>query len=77
MTAAQNCPCKIRHIEHCWIPMADGIRLSARIWMPEGAETKPVPAIFEYIPYRKRDGVGYATKPCIRILPATAMPVSV
>ena len=48
---------KIRHIEHCWIPMADGIRLAARIWMPEGAETKPVPAIFEYIPYRKRDGV--------------------
>ena len=48
---------KIRHIEHCWIPMADGIRLAARIWMPEGAESKPVPAIFEYIPYRKRDGV--------------------
>ena len=36
--------------------MADGVRLSARIWMPEDAEAKPVPAILEYIPYRKRDG---------------------
>ncbi|SDJ28787.1 hypothetical protein SAMN04488540_106188 [Ferrimonas sediminum] len=50
-------PHNIRHIEHCWIPMADGTRLAARIWMPEGADSMPVPAIFEYIPYRKRDGV--------------------
>ncbi|RTR37984.1 CocE/NonD family hydrolase [Shewanella canadensis] len=56
MTVVEHFTHKIRQIEHCWIPMADGIRLSARIWMPEGAETKPVPAIFEYIPYRKRDG---------------------
>ena len=48
---------RTRHIEHTWIPMADGIRLAARIWMPENAETQPVPAILEYIPYRKRDGV--------------------
>ncbi len=34
--------------------MPDGIRLSARIWLPEGG---PSPAIFEYIPYRKRDMV--------------------
>ncbi|MFB1036432.1 MAG: CocE/NonD family hydrolase, partial [Sinobacterium sp.] len=57
MTIAEHPTYKIRHIEHCWIPMADGIRLSARIWIPEDAETKPVPAIFEYIPYRKRDSV--------------------
>jgi len=50
-------PCEVRHIEHQWIPMADGTRLAARVWMPEDAETSPVPAIFEYIPYRKRDGV--------------------
>jgi putative CocE/NonD family hydrolase len=37
--------------------MGDGIRLAARIWMPEDAENNPVPAILEYIPYRKRDGV--------------------
>ncbi|CAM5776862.1 hydrolase [Labrys miyagiensis] len=46
----------IRTIEHFFIPLADGTRLAARIWLPEGAETKPVPAILEYIPYRKRDG---------------------
>ena len=35
--------------------MPDGMRLSARIWLPEDAEATPVPAILEYIPYRKRD----------------------
>lgn len=41
--------------EHVLIPMLDGIRLSARIWIPKNAANKPVPAILEYIPYRKRD----------------------
>lgn len=36
--------------------MADGCRLSARIWLPDNAETIPVPAILEFLPYRKRDG---------------------
>ena len=49
-------PHKVQELEHVWIPMGDGTRLSARIWMPEDAGTKPVPAILEYIPYRKRDG---------------------
>ncbi len=35
--------------------MPDGCRLAARIWLPVDAETNPVPAILEYIPYRKRD----------------------
>ncbi len=35
--------------------MRDGARLAARVWMPEGAESRPLPAILEYIPYRKRD----------------------
>ncbi len=38
------------------IPLADGIRLSARVWMPEDATANPVPVILEYLPYRKRDG---------------------
>ncbi len=42
--------------EHFWITMSDGIRLGARLWLPEGAEQRPVPAVLEYIPYRKRDG---------------------
>ncbi len=46
---------KIREIENVWIPMSDGCRIAARIWMPMIAEAEPVPAILEYIPYRKRD----------------------
>ncbi|WP_275286688.1 CocE/NonD family hydrolase [Halomonas elongata] len=41
--------------EETWIPMADGTRLAARIWRPVDAEQYPVPAILEYLPYRKRD----------------------
>jgi len=36
--------------------MPDGCRLAARIWLPENSEKHPVPAILEYIPYRKNDG---------------------
>ena len=49
-------PHKIREIEDLRIPMPDGITLSARVWLPEDAEAQPVPAVLEYIPYRKRDG---------------------
>lgn len=49
-------PRRVRVMEHVWIPMADGARLAARIWLPEDAERRPVPAILEYIPYRKNDG---------------------
>jgi hypothetical protein len=38
------------------IVLSDGCRLSARVWMPEDAGLHPVPAVLEYIPYRKRDG---------------------
>jgi putative CocE/NonD family hydrolase len=43
-------------IEHTSIPLKDGTRLAARIWLPDDAEQNPVPAILEYLPYRKRDG---------------------
>jgi uncharacterized protein len=46
----------IRTIDHLMIPLADGTRLAARLWLPVDAETRPVPAILEYIPYRKQDG---------------------
>ncbi len=49
-------PRKVREIENLWIPMPDGVKLAARIWLPEDAEADPVPAILEYLPYRKRDG---------------------
>ncbi len=44
-------------IEHVWIKMSDGVRLSAKIWLPRRAVREPVPAILEFIPYRKRDAV--------------------
>jgi putative CocE/NonD family hydrolase len=46
---------EIVEIENVWIPMPDGCRIAARIWLPKSAEQEPVPAILEYIPYRKRD----------------------
>ncbi|ROO30170.1 CocE/NonD family hydrolase [Salinisphaera orenii] len=48
-------PNPVREVDGVWITMADGVRLAARIWMPEDAESEPVPAILEYIPYRKSD----------------------
>lgn len=38
------------------IPAADGTLLAARIWRPVGPEAAPVPAILEFLPYRRRDG---------------------
>ncbi|MEM7170077.1 MAG: CocE/NonD family hydrolase [Pseudomonadota bacterium] len=49
-------PRAIREIENCWIDLGDSCRLAARIWLPLDAEKRPVPAILEYLPYRKRDG---------------------
>ena len=49
-------PRAVRFIEHTLIPLKDGMTLAARIWLPEDAEQNPVPAILEYLPYRKRDG---------------------
>ncbi len=71
-------PYAVRCDEHVLIQMPDGTRLAARIWMPQSAPIRPVPAILEYLPYRKRDltrardqvnhpylaGHGYA---CVRV----------
>jgi uncharacterized protein len=38
------------------IMLSDNCRLSARVFMPEDAIKRPLPAILEYLPYRKRDG---------------------
>lgn len=78
MKVISEFPYRLEMREHVEIPMPDGCRLAARIWLPENAEREPVPAIFEYIPYRKRDmtrlrdsilhpylaGHGYA---CVRV----------
>jgi putative CocE/NonD family hydrolase len=49
-------PRRVREIEHTWIPLSDGCRLAARIWLPDDAEEDPVPAVLEFLPYRKNDG---------------------
>ncbi|MEK9744356.1 MAG: CocE/NonD family hydrolase [Gammaproteobacteria bacterium] len=49
-------PRVVREIENTLIPLSDGVQLAARIWLPEDAEEHPVPAVLEFLPYRKRDG---------------------
>lgn len=55
MKIVDTFPYPVREVENIFIPMRDGCRLAARMWLPEGVETRPLPAIVEYIPYRKRD----------------------
>ncbi|SCE46296.1 CocE/NonD family hydrolase [Streptomyces sp. OspMP-M43] len=78
MRHVDQLPHAVTEEKHVTIPMADGARLSARIWRPTSSDTEPVPAILEYIPYRKNDltaprdsihhpyiaGHGYA---CVRV----------
>ncbi len=39
------------------IPMPDGVELAATLYLPDGADTAPVPALLEYLPYRKDDAM--------------------
>jgi putative CocE/NonD family hydrolase len=78
MRYIENLPHTTRQEDHVRIPMPDGVHLSARIWRPVSSDDSPVPAILEYIPYRKGDlssvrdsihhpyiaGHGYA---CVRV----------
>ncbi|SDH83923.1 hypothetical protein SAMN05192558_105294 [Actinokineospora alba] len=78
MRAVTDLPHAVKEDEHFWIPVRDGTRLAARMWRPLSSDDEPVPAILEYIPYRKRDltsvrdsiahpylaGHGYA---CVRV----------
>jgi len=50
---------RVRIIENVWIPMADGSRLAARVFLPRTANRTPVGAVLEYLPYRKRDAYRY------------------
>jgi uncharacterized protein len=41
-----------------WIPLSDGVRLAATLYEPDGAPAgSRFPAILEYLPYRKDDGL--------------------
>jgi putative CocE/NonD family hydrolase len=52
----RDLPYRVRVVPHCYIPLSDGTRLAARLWLPEDVEMQPVAAILEYLPYRKGDG---------------------
>jgi uncharacterized protein len=53
-TERDDLPFTVRVVEDLKVPMPDGTLLAAKAWIPEGAGR--VPAILEYLPYRKRDG---------------------
>jgi len=55
MKTVTEFPRPVRVIENEWIPLPDGTRLAARMWLPADAVHRPVPALLEYLPYRKRD----------------------
>jgi len=54
MKIVEEFPHKVTENADVGLVLADGTRLSARVWMPEGKG--PFPAILEFLPYRKRDG---------------------
>ncbi len=49
-------PHKVKETENLFITLKDGTKLAARLWMPSDTAKHPVPALLEYLPYRKRDG---------------------
>jgi len=46
----------VRMVEPAWIEVAGGVKLAARLWIPEGGGAERFPVVFEYIPYRTHDG---------------------
>ncbi len=53
----------IEVIQNMWIPLSDGVRVAAKLWLPKSAYDTPVPAILEYIPYRKGDATVFRDHP--------------
>src|SRR5215467_12694249 len=60
VTRAQTAAPKLYEVrrEHIWIPMKDGVRLAADLFMPVGKPGEKFPAVFKYDPYRKDDNPG-------------------
>ena len=48
-------PREVEERNDVWIPLSDGKRLAATVWLPKDAQEQPVPAVLEYLPYRKND----------------------
>jgi len=56
MTIRSEFPRATTVLDDQWIPLSDGTRLHARVWLPVDALDDPVPAILEASPYRLTDG---------------------
>ncbi|MGI9371974.1 MAG: CocE/NonD family hydrolase [Hyphomicrobiales bacterium] len=56
MTTIRDFSNSITETKNLFIELADGTKLAARMWLPNTADKEPVPALLEYLPYRKRDG---------------------
>ena len=54
MTTRTDFPYPVTVVEDLKIPLPDGTILAAKAWLP--VTDQPVPAVLEYLPYRKRDG---------------------
>ena len=54
-TIVNRFPFEVVRTRNEWIALADGTRLAARLWRPDTEEA--VPAILEYLPYRKGDSM--------------------
>src|SRR4029079_15093375 len=63
MRVVTDLPRPVRRIDHAGIPLSDGIRLGARIWLPEDAENAPARAILESPPPRRGDGTATRAQP--------------
>ncbi len=66
LSAAPKTPASLHTVTMVqqWIPMPDGVRLAATLYMP--SETKPgekFPALLEYLPYRKDDSTAVRDYP--------------
>jgi uncharacterized protein len=59
-TIRRDFPHQVRIIENLMVPLPDGTRLAAKVWLPDSGDRPSSenrwPAILEYLPYRKRDG---------------------
>ena len=52
---ASPAPYGVRMVQQ-WVPMPDGVRLAATLYMPDNAkQDERFPALLEYLPYRKDD----------------------
>ena len=49
-------PHQVEIVENIFIALQDGTKLAAKLWLPKLSAGTPVPALLEYLPYRKRDG---------------------